>query len=171
MPDWVYRADSDPDLAQTQPVQFQRFLTGQLDIQHSWLFAMLPPPDLASFGNNLFLSDPAFQQQEGFVAFDQDMDNYDEEDDYDEGEIQEDEESDDSQSVVSAKAQAKPVVNPSTPVSDHAKAQNSQPLLKPQNGVVRHCLSHEIKPNLISGLTSPVIQTPHLHRETRKLRG
>lgn len=147
MPDWVYRADSDPDLAQTQPVQFQKFITGQLDLQYSWLFAMLPPPDLATFGNNLFLSDPAFQQQEGFVAFDQEMEDYDEDDDYDEGEIQEDEESGEPGSVTSGKAQATPVVNPSTPIPNHAKAPLSQLLLKPQSGSVRHGSSSEIETN------------------------
>lgn len=143
MPDWVYRADSDPDLAQTQPVQFQKFITGQLDFQYSWLFAMRPPPDLASLGTNLFLSEPAFQQQEGFVAFDQEMEDYEEDDDYDEGEIQEDEEEEDVEFVnsVAGQVQATPLINPSTPVPNHV----SQPLLKQQNGSVRHSSFPEIK--------------------------
>lgn len=92
---WVYKAYSDPELAKTQPTGLKKWFDDNnqrgLEFPFTPGFAMSHiPSDPASY-NNLFM-----QQNDEFVPFDQDLDDYEE--DYDEGEIRDDSE-EDSQSM------------------------------------------------------------------------
>ena len=102
---WVYKADQDPNLAETQPQGLKIFAESQLDFPS--LFPSMPPLpfDAARFGNNLFFQQddalPMDSDMTGYNGFEEDLD------DYDEGEI-----SDDHHDA--AESSTKDVVTPST---------------------------------------------------------